>query len=294
MAQVGLQVAPTPEAPGDLVVTELLVAPEVEGGPPARAGDGGEDQPRDRGNHAADHRGGEAGEHPQGHRDHAAHGQEHGEPGDGAVAWLGDRHLVVDRGRLLAQLGAQLPDLAIQDACPLHDLAQHRQRVRGRMTPLELGDLVGHHDGLAIPLEALLRHVALRDEALRLARLLQQGAPLREDVLRGGAALASSREGVPVALELGELGLALGQVRLRLGDGLLGDAQPPGVALAAGLQVPEGPVEAALRHARAPIGAADGRLQPVAQGSLVPGQVEDLVVAHRGRGPEELLARGSR
>ena len=52
----------------------------------------------------------------------------------------------------------------------------------------------------------------------------------------------------------------------------------------------EGAVEAALGGARPAVGPADRRLEPVAQGALVAGQVPQLDVVDGGRRAEELLA----
>ena len=153
----------------------------------------------------------------------------------------------------------------------------------------------GDDDRLAVALEALLRDGPLRGEALGLARLLQQRAPLGEDVLGGGAPLAGADEGVAVALELGQLGLALGQDRPRTRA-----TASSATRSRPGLRSPRAWRSRSARSRRRfaalvpAVGAADRGLQPVAQGALVAGEVEDLVVAHRGGRAEELLARGSR
>ena len=79
------------------------------------------------------------------------------------------------------------------------------------------GDLLVDLDGLAVALVALLGGVALGHEPLGLAGLLEQAAPLGQRGLGVGAPLASGRQGVAVALELGQRQLALLDRRLRPG-----------------------------------------------------------------------------
>ena len=80
----------------------------------------------------------------------------------------------------------------------------------------------------------------------------------------------------------------------RRGHGLLGDLEVARVLVALGRQAMKGALELLLRQARAAVGAADARLEPVAQGRLVAREVAQLVVAHRGRGPEERFGGDAR
>ena len=74
---------------------------------------------------------------------------------------------------------------------------------------VEIVDLGGDIDGLAVALEPLRRRIALGLDALGLAGLLQQAAPLGEGRLGVGPTLSRARQRVAIALELGERQLAL-------------------------------------------------------------------------------------
>ena len=102
---------------------------------------------------------------------------------------------------------------------------------------------------------------------------------------------AGDHQGVPVAFQPGEPGLAVPDGSLGARDGHLGDPEPARVLLALRVELAERPVEAALDRARAAVGAADGCLEPVPQRSLVARQVVHLVVADGRGGAEELLRR---
>ena len=147
--EVVLELGAAPQAAGDLVVAELLLAPEVEGGAAPGPGIGRQEHGDDRGDDPADDR--DAGdrrvdhaEDPQRNGDDPADGQDGAQPGERPVARLGDLDLVVDRRRLLAELYPELADLPVEHADPLDELPQHRQGVRRRVASLELGDLGGH------------------------------------------------------------------------------------------------------------------------------------------------------
>ena len=158
--------------------------------------------------------------------------------------------------------------------------------VLARLLDLEV-DL----DRLAVALVALVRRVALGHQPLGLAGLLEQAAPLGEGGLGLGPAVAGAGQRVAVALELGEGQLALVERRVRLLDRLLGELEPAGVAIAPRVQLVERLVELLAGPAGAPVGAADRRLQPVAQGALVARQVAQLEVVDRGGRAEEALGR---
>src|SRR6185436_16639357 len=109
--------------------------------------------------------------------------------------------------------------------------------------------------------------------------------------LRDGAALARAGERVSVALELRQGELALLERLLRLRNGLVRDLETAGVAIALGRQLVDRLVELLAGAARAPVGAADRRLEPIAQGAIVPGQVAQLEVVHRRGRAEEAFGR---
>ena len=131
---------------------------------------------------------------------------------------------------------------------------------------LELGSDL---DRLPVALVAFGRDVTLGDDPLGLARLLEGAAPLGQGDLGLGPSVARARQGVAVALELGQRQLTLVECRLRLGDGLLGDLEAARVPVATRAQVVERPVELLARPAGAPVGAADRGLQAVAQRAVV-------------------------
>ena len=172
--QVLLELAAAAQAPRDLVVAKLLLEPEVEGGTPLAPGAGRQpqaqygrsqspDQGRELVDHEADDRGGQPGDRERPRRD-----REPAPPG------FRDRDLEVDRGRPVAQLGAELGDLAVQDPESLDHRAKERQRVPGWVALLEADDLVGDGHRLLIPLEALPGDLALGGEPFRVAGLLQE------------------------------------------------------------------------------------------------------------------------
>ncbi len=154
-----------------------------------------------------------------------------------------------------------------------------------------VGDLGRDLDRLAEAVVAFRGGLALGGDPLRLARLLEHAAPLDQGGLRLGAPLAGTRQGVAIALELGQGQLALLESRPGLRDGLVGDLEPAGVAIALGGQVVERLVELLAGPARPAIGAADRRLEPVAQGAVVAGQVAQLEMVDRGGRAEEPLGR---
>ena len=203
--EVLLQLGPTAEPPRDLVVAELLLAAQVEGGASPAPGIEGEQPREDRRAEPADR------DVDRQRRDEADHGggepadgEDEAQPGDRLVARLGNDDLVVDRRRLVARAAARSSPIS-------------RSRPRSRSTiwrrtgsacgdgwlVSRVGDLVARRDGLAVALEALPGNLALRDEPLGLAGLLEERAALGERRLHLGPALAGEDEPVPVALEAG-------------------------------------------------------------------------------------------
>ena len=85
--------------------------------------------------------------------------------------------------------------------------------------------------------------------------------------------------------------LALLDRRSGGGDGPLGDLESAGVLVALGGQVVERLLEALPGPAGPAVGAADARLEAIAQGGLVAREVAQLVVPDRGGRSEEGLGR---
>ncbi len=192
---------------------------------------------------------------------------------------------------LARQGGLQLADPAVEDAQPLDRCAQDRQRVRRGMRPGQDRDLGRDIDRLAIALVLLARGVTFGAEPLGLAGLVEQAAPFGQRGFGLGPTVPRGGQRVAVPLELGQRQLALVERDLRLLDGLLGDLEASRVALAPRRQVVERLVELLAGPARAPVRAADRRLEPVAQGALVAGQVAQLEVVDRRGRAEEALGR---
>ena len=195
---------------------------------------------------------------------------------------------------LAGQRGAQLADLGVEDAQALDALADDRQRIRRRVGSGQMGDRGSDLDRFAVPLESLARALPFGHQPLGLAGLLEEAPPLDECGVRVGPTFAGARQGVAVALQLGECQLTGLDGRGRRRDGALGDLEASGVLVALGRQLVERAVELLLRASRAAVRAADGRLQPVAQCGLVAGEIAQLVVAHRGCRAEERLGRDAR
>ena len=114
--------------------------------------------------------------------------------------------------------------------------AEDRQRVRRRVGGRELGRARGDLDRLAEALVALLGGVALGDEALGLAGLLEHAPALGQGGLGLGPPVARAGQRVAVALELREGRLALLDRGLGLVDRLLGDLEPARVLVAPGVR----------------------------------------------------------
>ena len=143
---------------------------------------------------------------------------------------------------------------AVELAQPADDLVEHGQRVRRGVRRVELGELLGHLDGGAVPLEALLGGDPLRRQALGLAGLLEHRAALDEVGFGRRPALLGARQRVAVTLELGQRELALLDEPALALDVVLGDLEPPGVLRALRLEL-----EDALLEAVASPGTSRGR-----------------------------------
>ena len=137
------------------------------------------------------------------------------------------------------------------------------------MRCLELVDLPAHVDGGAVALEPLLGLVALGDQPLGEARLLEHGPLLGQVRLRSGAVVARLGERVAVPLQLRERRLAVALRGGRLGEVRLGGLDPAGVLVALGVQVVDRALELLARPARPAIRAGDGRLEAIPEGRLV-------------------------
>ena len=185
------------------------------------------------------------------------------------------------------------------------ELADRLSRARrrstvARMTGSGLGDgwaaasawsSVVDVDRLAVALVPLGRRVALGGDALGLARLVEQAAALGETAV---ASARRSRAADRVSRSRSSWARAsspCSSAAVDCVDRLLGDLEPAGVALAPGGQVVERLVELLARPARPAVGAADRRLEPVAQRTLVARQVAQLEMVDRGRRAEEALGR---
>ena len=290
LLQLGLHLGATAEAAIDLDVPELLLhlrpAPEPEG-------DEGEDEPDPGcGGPEVQRRLPEV-DDPQGRRPRTSR-QPRG--GRSRTSRIPQR----DRGRQVGsgatsnwtatspdERGRELADLPVEGPQSLHALADDRQRVRrwvGLRQRVELGGDLDRFPETVVP---LLGGDPFRGEPLGLAGLLEHAPAFGQALVRIGASLAGARQGVAVLLQLGEGQLALLDRHRRRGHGLLGDLEMARVLVALGRQAVQGALELLLRQARAAVGAADARLEPVAQGRLVAREVAQLVVAHGGRGPEE-------
>ena len=171
---------------------------------------------------------------------------------------------------------------------------EDRERVRRRMAALQDGHLGGDVDGLAVALVTLRGGVAFRGHALGLARLLEHAPALGQGGLGVGPPVVGAREGIPIALELGERHLALVDRGTGVLDGLLGHLEPAGVPVTAGAEVVERLVQLLAGAAGPPVGAADRRLETVPQGALVARQVAELEVVDRRGRAEEALRRDPR
>ena len=181
------------------------------------------------------------------------------------------------------------PDLGLLAAQALDRGSQHGERRRRRVPRLQLGQLVKDGDRLAVALVALAGGVALRDEPLGLAGLLEHRPALDDRLVRVGAALAGLRQHVAVPLQPDEQLLAGPELGRDVGDHVVRDLEPARVLGAARPQALEGALELAAGAARAAVPAADRRLEPVAQRGLVALELRELVMAHRGRRAEEGL-----
>src|SRR4051812_5152358 len=159
------------------------------------------------------------------------------------------------------------------------------------MAVLEDGDLVADCHRLAVAFEADLRGIALRTETLGGAGLLEHRPLLGQVSIRRRALLARADERVTVALELLEGELAGLDRRLRLRDGVLRDLETARVLGPSRIQVGEGTLQLPSRPGRAAVGAADRRLEPIAEGSVLTREVVHLVVPHRRRRSVERLGR---
>ena len=173
----------------------------------------------------------------------------------------------------------------------LDTAAQDAKRVGRWVGGGEGQDLGIHLDRLRVPLVPLGRGIALGGDAFGLARLVEHAPSLGKDRIGLGTAVAGGRHRVAVAFELGEGGFALFERQPGLLDGLLGDLELARVAVAAGVQVVERPVELLARPARAAVSATDRGLKAVAEGALVARQVAQLEVTDRRGRPEETLGR---
>ncbi len=200
------------------------------------------------------------------------------------------RELEVDR-HLVGEDRLQLMDRAVEGPQSLDTAAQHTDRVGRRMGGGQRLDLDVDLDRLLVALVALGGGVALGGDPFGLARLVEHAPSLGEDPVGLGPAIARGGHRVAIPFELGQRELALLERHLRLLDGLFGDLELARVAVTAGVQVVERPVELPACPARAAVGAADRGLETVAQRALVARQVAQLEMADRGSRPEEALGR---
>ena len=161
-----------------------------------------------------------------------------------------------------------------------------------RMRARQHGDLRGDVDRLAIALVLLARGVALGGDPLGLAGLVEQAAAFGQDGPRRrpvGRARPTACRGRARA----------GRAPARPGRGRPGPGSTacsatlsrPGFRSPLRGQVVERLVELLARPARAAVGAADRRLEAVAQGAFVARQVGQLEVVDRRRRAEEALGR---
>ena len=185
----------------------------------------------------------------------------------------------------------ELPDSLVHGAKPIDRPANNRQGMGRRVRRGETVDFRADVHSLSITLVALARRRALRTDPFSLTGLFHEVPMLRQCGLGIGPAVSGCRERIAIQLELGQGQRALLQGDPCLAHGLVGDLEPSGVALALGHQVVQGTVELAARPTRAAIGAADRRLQSIAQGPFVAGQVADLEMTDRGGRTEEGLGR---
>ena len=189
----------------------------------------------------------------------------------------GDLELDVD---LVRQDRPQLAEPLVAGPQALDDLAQDRQGVRGRMGRGQGRDLVADLDGLPVALVALLRRIALGDEALGLAGLLEEGPRARPATVSASARRSRADDRLSRSRSSwARASSPCSTPACGLRDRLLRDLQPARVLVALGRQVVERLVELLAGAARPAVRAADRRLQPVAQGSLVAGEVGELLVA---------------
>src|SRR5689334_10978447 len=149
------------------------------------------------------------------------------------------------------------------------------------MGPCQLLELGRDVDGDAEPLVAFAGSCPFRLEALRLARLLEEAAPLGQGPLGVATPFARPGQRVAIALQLGEAGFALLDRLCGRGDLRFGDLEPARVLLALGRELAQRPLELLLGAACAAVGAADARLESVAEGRLVTGEIAQLVMTHR-------------
>src|SRR5918993_1022953 len=216
-------------------------------------------------------------------------GEDQGQPRQRLPVLLGCR-LEVDLDLAREHL-LQRRDLGLERAQPLHRGPQHRQRLGRGVASVEGGQLVPDDDRGPVPLVAFPRGLPLGCQAFSLAGLLEQGPPLVERLLGLGPALACLRQRVAITFQPGQRVLARAELAGHVGDRVLGDLQPAGVLGAARAQPLERPIELLASPAGAAVGAADRRLEAVAQGRLVALQPGELVVADRRGRAEEALGR---
>ena len=186
----------------------------------------------------------------------------------------------------------QLPDLRVEGTQPDDELLEHA--AAGSAT----GGCRGARPAPRTTVTAWRKRSnrswavgPLGGQALGLAGLLEHRPPLGEV-----ASISARRSRAPDSVSRSRSSWAERQLALldgqpRLLDRLLGDLQPAGVLGALGVQVVERPLELPLGPRRAPVGAADRGLEPVAEGRLVAVEVGQLVVADRRRRAEERLGR---
>ena len=173
--------------------------------------------------------------------------------------------------------------------------AQDRQRVLGRVGVLELDDLLRHLDRGPVPLEPLLRDVALGRDPLGLAGLLEQRSALDQRLIR----LCSPRPGRATGgLDRARAGRApprpVRPRRRSWATEASATLSRPGFFSPFVLSSNRGLLELLSGATGPAIGPGDRRLQPVPEGTLVAREIVDLVVADRRGRPEERLAGDAR
>ncbi len=291
LAQLGFHLGSPAQSALDLALGHLLLLAEVLRGLSGAEGDQAEDEPDDgdadpdraQDRQAIDELAGHAEADPEEDDDERRQG-------DRAPGRRRRVDLVVDLD-LARQHRPELDGLRLERAQPLDGLADHRQRVRGRMGVAEPGQLGRGGDRLGVARLAVDRRCMLRRQQLGAARLLEQ-RPAGLEVRAG------RRAGVGRGPERGAIGdqprerrLPGRQGRLGSGDGLLGDAEPARIPFAPRVELGQDATQLLDGLGRAPVGRADRDRETLAEGGLVAIEVLQLAMADEGRRAEERRCR---